>query len=155
AFWIAPGRDDLLDDLDAWLVANEQSGRLATLQRALPPVATPAPDSARLLDLVGRRLLLMPAVARAKRSAGLPVEDRAREAQVEARARGAAEQAGFDADSWVAFVRAQMEAAKAIQNAASRLPDDTATPPVSLQQRLRPAIDRIDRSIAAEAARAA
>ncbi|MBM4247344.1 MAG: transporter substrate-binding domain-containing protein, partial [Deltaproteobacteria bacterium] len=93
AWWVAPGNDGLADDLDSWLAARSADGTLAAL-RARYLGAAAAGDGGlpagpgRVVDLVARRLLLMPEVAAAKAVAGMPVEVPAREAEVLERARG-------------------------------------------------------------------
>src|SRR5206468_12700558 len=85
AYWVAPGEDALADDLDAWLLARERDGTLPRLraERLHVDEAPALPiELARVADLVGRRLLLMPEVGAAKRAAGLPLVDPTRESAV-------------------------------------------------------------------------
>jgi hypothetical protein len=97
----------------------------------------------------------MPEVAEAKRAAGLPVDVPAREGEIYERAREAAERDGLAVEPYLVLVRAQVEAAKAIQRAvlAQPLPDvtlgeDAATQGrARLDRQLRPAIDRLDVSL--------
>lgn len=161
AWWVAPGNDGLADDLDSWLAAGSADGTLNALRarylgaaaaadRGLPA----APE--RVVDLVARRLLLMPEVAAAKAAAGMPIEVPAREAEVLERARDAATSAGLAVAPYVAFVRTQMEVAKVVQGAALRgrgpaggAPEGAAAARARLDGRLRPAIDRLDAQIRA------
>ena len=157
AYWLPIAQSDLANDLDEWLRTREDDGTLAALRVrhfgatvGAAASGTLDPDDARLVDLVARRLLLMPLVARAKQAANLPIEDRAREQQVESAAAAHAANAGLDPAGYQALVRAQIEAAKAVQRAAdTRDAADTR----SLAD-LRAAIDRVDAAILATAARA-
>ncbi|MBY0274448.1 transporter substrate-binding domain-containing protein [Candidatus Binatia bacterium] len=161
AYWVAPGNEALADDLDTWLAARSADGMLDALRAqflatSAAPTAELPPASSRVVDLVARRLLLMPEVAAAKAVAGLPIEVPAREAEVLDRARAAGQQAGLAAEPYVAFVREQMDVAKIVQRAvlARR---GTGTPPADpaavaaararLDGDLRPAIDRLDGQI--------
>src|SRR5581483_8082560 len=101
AYWVDPRDAELARDLDAWLAEREADGLLPAVRAryGLEPAAGGAdallsPAPARVADLVGRRLLLMPLVAEAKRARGAPVEDLGREAVVERRAADAACAAG-------------------------------------------------------------
>lgn len=163
AYWVAPGNEALADDLDAWLAARSADGTIDALRgRFFAAAAAPTDElpatSARVVDLIARRLLLMPEVAAAKRIAGLPIEVPAREAEVLDRARAAGEQAGLAAEPYVAFVREQMEVAKVVQRAVLALHggDATSVDPAAvavararLDGELRPAIDRLDGQIRA------
>jgi len=118
AYWTAPGRDALADDLDAWLLARERDGTLGRLRAAHLPgarVSELPPEIERVVDLAARRLMLMPQVAAAKRAAGLPIVDAAREAAVVAGAVERARAAGLDAGAAERLARAQIGAARAVQ----------------------------------------
>jgi cyclohexadienyl dehydratase len=156
AYWLAPANAALAADLDAWLLAREQDGLLPELRvrhlgspsLSAPPVESalaPAVDG--LVDLVARRLMLMPSVAAAKRAAGLPIEDRAREAAVEEAAAGRAAADGLAAPEYRALIRAEIAAAKAVQSATStgEAPSNAAP----LLTAVRTAIERIDAAILA------
>jgi cyclohexadienyl dehydratase len=163
AYWVAPGKDALADELDAWLAARSADGSLAALRAHFLGDAAQSdpglpPATARVVDLVARRLLLMPEVAAAKATAGLPIEVLAREADVLERARAAAVESGLAAEPYVAFVRTQMEVAKVVQRAVLTGRGDAApsadqaavaTAKARLDGRLRPAIDRLDAQIRA------
>jgi cyclohexadienyl dehydratase len=178
AYWTAPREDALAADLDAWLAARAADGSLDALRaRHLGAAATSArpilpPAVARVVDLIGRRLMLMPEVAREKRIAGLPVEVAAREQEVFARAAEEASRAGLAPEAYVALVRAQVEAAKQVQRAVLAQPAPAAPPATAdaappdadagaaaararIDTRLRPAIDRLDRALRAALAAAA
>lgn len=162
AYWVAPGSDALADDLDAWLAARTADGTIDALRArflgggAQTPESLPA-ATARVAELVARRLLLMPEVASAKAVAGLPIEVPAREAEVLERARAAARQADLAIEPYVALVRVQMEIAKVIQRAvlgarespASTDPGAVVAAKARLDGQLRPAIDRLDAGIRA------
>ena len=120
AYWTAPGREALAADLDAWLLERERDGtlprwRAAELHDARTPASTP--EIARVVDLAARRLLVMPAVAAAKRAAGLPLVDPAREAAVVARAGERAAAATLDPSALRRLAEAQIAAARAVQEA--------------------------------------
>jgi cyclohexadienyl dehydratase len=150
ALWVRADRGDLADRLDAWLLDEEESGRLGSLRaRTLGPGGdgpTARPVDA-LVAATAERLALMPAVAAAKRRSGTAVEDAAQEerviaAGVEAVGKAAAAR-GRPAprrELVAAFFRAQIEAAKDVQERG--VPGEAA-PTFSLDEELRPAIARI------------
>jgi cyclohexadienyl dehydratase len=150
AYWLPAANGALAADLDGWLLARERSGWLPGLRARLLAASEPAALGAAETSLVARlhrRLTLMPAVVAAKRLRGLPIEDREREAAVERDAAGRAGAIGLDSRTFVALVRAEIAAAKAIQNAT---PKDVAAAH-SLDE-LRQAINRLDARIAFELA---
>jgi chorismate mutase-like protein len=156
AYWVR--EDDLARDLADWLVLREADGTLPRLRaRLLDPAAAPtlAAGEARTVDLVARRLALMPLVAAAKRARGLPIDAPAREAEVERRLLAGAREAGLSEQPYLELVRAQIDAAKAIQRAVFAAPAKAATPQCDLDTELRPAIDRIDLELQRELARSA
>ena len=161
AYWVSPKALGLADDLDAWLEARETDGSLNRWREQFLGKPSPSEIDPRLLrvtDLIGRRLMLMPAVAWAKQAAGRAVEDPVREDVVEKSANRAAREAGLDEAAYHTFVRVQFGAAKLVQKAAltagsshsGRTPEEGQK---ELVQVLRPAIDRIDRAILGELAR--
>lgn len=150
ALWVRAERADLGDQLDTWLLDEEESGRLEALRsRTLGPGgggATARPVDA-LLAATAERLALMPAVAAAKRRTGKAVEDAAQEERViaagvdaVAKAASARGKPAPRREHVVAFFRAQIEAAKRVQE---RTADVDAAPSFSLEEELRPAIARI------------
>ncbi len=149
AYWVAPGRDALADDLDAWLLARERDGMLPRLRaERLVGDTTPAtsPELARVADLAARRLLLMPEVAAAKHAAGLPIVDAPREAAVITRAVERARAAGLDAAGAEHLARAEIGAARAVQEATRSAP--TPRPPdAPTLATLRPRIDALDTAL--------
>lgn len=156
AFWVRADREDLADRLDAWLFAEEESGRLLEARsKWLGEGAGPPAASAvfALLAATAERLALMPWVASVKQRAGLAIEDLAQEEKVLAASRTAVEKAiaahgaPFRPDPAAVdrFFRLQIEAAKVVQ--AHPLPTTA-----SLEE-LRNAIGRITKRMAFLAAR--
>ncbi len=91
----------LAEELDGWIAMREADGTLPGLRARLLGDGAPSPPPAslaRVVDLVARRLMLMPAVAASKRAAGLPIADTARETDVERRAVERAHAAGLAAE---------------------------------------------------------
>lgn len=172
AWWVSRKDAALVDDLDAWITTRENDGTLPALRARWGIEPQAAPDAtSRLADLVGRRLMLMPLVAEAKRREGRPIEDPEREAKVIDSWVAAARVAGLDEASVAVFARAQVEAAKSVQRAvlasqprAARVrapgateanaPDAGEEAGLGLEA-LRPAISRIDGEIECELARSA
>lgn len=155
AVWLRADRAELADRMDAWLLDEEESGRLAALRtRWLGAGAGPRaalPVSA-LLAATSERLALMPFVAAAKQRTGKAVEDAAQEERViaasaEAVAKAAAARGAAPPPRPVidAFFRAQIEAAKAVQE---RVPTASGAPAFSLEADLRPAIARVSARMA-------
>lgn len=159
AYWVSPQRPELVGDLDAWLVQREADRWLATQRRvwmndeqrsALPVL------EARLVDRLGRRLLLMPLVAEVKRERGLAVLAPEREAVIVRSGSEAAAAVGLAPRPYAALLRAQMAASRAVQEAVlAAEPRDQPDPLPDLGGDLRPAIDRLDRAIRADLVRAA
>ncbi|RIK98015.1 MAG: ABC transporter substrate-binding protein, partial [Proteobacteria bacterium] len=80
-YWVSPERaGDLGPRLDAWLARNEAF--VDALRARWLRASAPRGDADHAIDLVARRLALMPAVARAKAARGLPLVDAAREQKV-------------------------------------------------------------------------
>ena len=108
----------LAAELDAWLRAREADGTLAELRArwfgAEHQSLRSAFDSdlAALVALMDLRLALMPAVAAAKETAGLPVEDPAQEDRIIARVRTRARARALTPESVEALFRAQLTAAR-------------------------------------------
>jgi cyclohexadienyl dehydratase len=158
AYWVTPKAAALAERLDLWLARREADGWLDGLRARFFGRAVPAGldgASGRLTDLIGRRLMLMPAVAWAKQAAGRAVEDGAREADIERAAGRAAKEARLDEVAYLKLVRAQFAAARAVQRAAtsstpSRPGRSSEEGLRELTQVLRPAIERLDREILAQ-----
>jgi cyclohexadienyl dehydratase len=156
AIYVRADQPQLAAQLDAWLLAQEQSGELGALRsRYLGPGAgepTALPVQA-LLAATAERLALMPLVAAAKQREGKAVEDTAQEARVlasfraEVRSAAAARDMAPPPDEALdAFFQAQMDAAKGVQQRAQA---SSSSPPLSLETQLRPAVARITAKMAA------
>jgi cyclohexadienyl dehydratase len=164
AYWLPAQRAELAAELDAWLLEREADGTLARLrmrwlgaEAAERRSATPA---LALVAVLAERLALMPAVAEAKRAAGLPVLDAEREARVLEAAVSAAEDAGRRAQREVPekaalekLFAALFAVGRGVQSAVLAEPApaaDAAAPPAwRLDADLRPALDRQTERIAA------
>jgi cyclohexadienyl dehydratase len=155
AIYVRADNPQLAARLDAWLIAQEQSGELGALRaRYLGPGAeepTALPVQA-LLAATAERLALMPLVAAAKQREGKPVEDIAQESRVlaafraEVRSAAAARDMAPPPDEALdAFSQAQMDAAKGVQQ---RAPASASAPTFSLETQLRPAVARITAKMA-------
>lgn len=138
AYLLPADREALAAQLDAWIVAREADGwldgervRWLGADASVDPAAAGRESVAALIRL---RLDLMPAVAGAKRAAGLPIEDRAQEARVIERVRALSS----NPDRTAAVYDQLIEMAKAVQRAA---PAPAGAIPLS---ELRDAIGRID-----------
>jgi len=120
AYAVGPEALELRRTIDAWLAARETDGWLNEQRRRwLGAGAVWTPQDAAIeavVSAINLRLELMPLVVAVKRRAGLPVEDAAQESRVLDRTRATAVTLGLDADAVVAFVRVQMEAAKAVEH---------------------------------------
>ncbi len=147
--YLLPARDEALAvRLDAWLVAREADGWLdGERVRWLGAAASMDADASgreSVAALVRQRLDLMPSVAVAKRAAGLPIEDRAQEERVIARARAMSSQP----DQVEAVYRQLIDMAKAVQRGA---PTPQASAPLDA---LRDAVGRVDAQLVRELDRA-
>jgi cyclohexadienyl dehydratase len=160
ALYVHPDQPELAARLDAWLLAQEESGALGRLRErhlgpgAGGPVARPVEA---LLAATAERLALMPLVAAAKQRAGTVLEDTAQEARVleaaRVRVREAAAAAGVSPppeEAVTAFFQTQIDLAKALQ---SRARVETSTPTFSLKDELRPAVARVTARMAMLVAR--
>jgi cyclohexadienyl dehydratase len=156
ALYVRPDQPQLAAQLDAWLMAQEESGALGRLRaRYLGPGAagaTARPVEA-LLAATAERLALMPLVAAAKQRAGMLVEDLSQEARVREAFRASVREAAAALnvapppdEALDAFTQAQMEAAKALQRSA---PLEAGGPGFSLEHELRPAVARVSAKMAA------
>ncbi|HUE30203.1 MAG TPA: transporter substrate-binding domain-containing protein [Verrucomicrobiae bacterium] len=151
------GRDPaLVAELDAWLRAREADGTLAALRaRWLGPERARArsafaSDLDALLALVDLRLAFMPAVAAAKRKTGRPVEDPSQEERVLAAVRARATERGLDPAAVEALFRAQIEAARHLENEFLAHPEEVDA--LDLEREARPALARISALIVDRAA---
>lgn len=139
AYAVAPQQAAMLGPLNDWLDAREADGWLADQRRrwfgasaAMTRRASCWEAIAAAIDL---RLQLMPAVAAAKRAAGLPLEDPAQEERVLTLARASAAAIGLDAAATVHLFRSLITAAKELQ----RVESTAVMPPADLAQ-LRDAV---------------
>jgi cyclohexadienyl dehydratase len=158
AWWVRPGRPDLLRDLDRFAAERAADGTLAGWRAtyfgeaaAGPPVATALPA---LFWSLRERLELMPLVAEAKRASGVDVEAPEREQRVLDAAWQATLRAARDVGrppppeaAVRALFQAQIEAAKAIQRATLAGPP-SGEPAPSLTDELRPALIALGERIA-------
>lgn len=115
-----------------------------------------AANAETLYRLIDARLELMDEVAAFKWHRDLPVEDRAREAEVLQEAVTDALRFGFTPDSSRAFFEAQIEAAKAVQQHWFARWEAGEEPPEAddLNARIRPELSRLGRDIVAAMAAA-
>jgi chorismate mutase-like protein len=145
-YWVAPPvAAEIGPRIDAWLAENEPA--LQRLRERWLGAPMPRDEIDHLIDLLARRLALMPAVAAWKRAHGIALEDAGREALVLERATAAAHTSGLDAEGARTLFRAQIELAKAVQ---ARSPQ--AAPELDLQDELRPALLRLGERIVASLA---
>ena len=136
AYWVAPGRDDLLVRLDTWLGANEQ--RLAELRREYFGDATARSPQQHLADLLARRFDFMPHVARYKAAHDIAITDQAQEERILAGAEGAAAERGLSTVTVRALFETLIDLAKAVQE---RTP--AGAPTLDLTTEIRPALARL------------
>jgi cyclohexadienyl dehydratase len=145
-YWVAPqGAAALGPLIDLWIAENEAG--LAQLRNEWFGAEQPRSEIDHLLDLIARRLALMPSVARWKRSRGVPTEDLEREALILAAAEREAARSGLAASGLRGFFEVQIRLAKQIQRRSVDGP-----PTLELGSQLRPALlrlgERITRSLA-------
>ena len=111
-----------------------------------------------LRAVMTERLVIMEQVAKYKWNAGLAVEDRDREAAVLEKTTAMAVGEGLEADSAARVIRAQIEAAKMVQNALFDRWRKAATGKFagapSLSESLRPEVTRLSRDLIAALAAA-
>jgi len=151
-YWVAPARArELGPRIDAWLASHEQE--VDALRARWLGGSMPHSDLDHLLDLLARRLAMMPAVARWKRARGLPIDDPAREARVLAAARDAGLAAGLAPGPVEALFRVQIALGSRIQ--ASGVEPLEGAPDLDLQAQLRPELERLGERIVASAGRLA
>ena len=144
AILLPPNDGELAARVGTWLEQREQDGWLA--HRRERWLGTPDPSSAAaaqreaIAAFIRLRSDLMPAVAAAKRAAGLPVVDPEQEARVLARAAALARRSPAQVE---ALYRLLIEMAKSVQE-QSPVPDSATL------LDLRAAIARIDEALIAE-----
>jgi chorismate mutase-like protein len=148
-YWVAPRHAELLGPrIDAWLAEREPA--LRALRERWLGGASPRSEADHLVDLLARRLALMPHVAAWKHAHQRPIEDLARERAVLERAARVARQAGLD-PAWLRRVFAvQIELAKAVQRRAP-----APETPLELETEVRPLLLRLGDRIVTSLARGA
>jgi len=126
--------------------------------RSYEPPWNPTRGSARLVELMGDRLILAWEIAWAKYRDGLPVLDRRRERESFRAIEAQAIKLGVPADRARAFFKAQFAASRALQSEliqkwkqGQSLP---TRPPRSLERDLRPQMDRINSELVVQLAAA-
>ncbi len=135
-YWVSPARaGDLGPSIDTWLGTHE--ARVRELRGQWLGATSDWTPVQHLVDLLARRLALMPAVAAYKRQHGLPIEDLEREEVVLEQVLNAAHERGLERDSVRALFVAQIELAKAVQRRT------TGAEPMDLHAVLRPALSRL------------
>lgn len=135
-YWVTPSASDLGPRIDAWLAKREPE--LRDLRQHHFGATSMLEDLDHVVDLMGRRLGLMPHVGAWKRQVGAAIEDPAREAVVLAEVGAVAAKLGLDPDSVRALFRVQIELAKRVQR-RSPLPHTM----LDLRRNLRPAISQL------------
>ncbi len=148
-YWVAPPRVEQLGPrIDGWLAEREPT--LRELRARWLGGASPRGEADHLVDLLARRLALMPHVAAWKRAKQRPIEDLPRERAVLERAARVAGRAGLD-PAWLRRVFAlQIELAKAVQRRAP-----APQTPLDLVTDVRPLLLRLGDRIVASLARGA
>jgi len=145
-YWVAPAKAAVLGpEIDRWLAANEQ--RIDRLRAQWLGGSQPREEIDNLIDLLARRLELMPAAAAWKRAHGRPIEDPEREAAVLGRAGERASAAGLDAASVRRLFELQIELAKRIERRSPEGP-----PLLDREREIRPTVARIGEQIVASLA---
>lgn len=143
----------LTQQVDEWLAAREADGWLNQQRRhwlgERAVVTLPQAECEALVAAIDLRLGLMPFVAAVKRREGLPIDDPTQEARVLDQVRTAAATARLNPDDIAELFRAQMEVAKAVQQA---VPAVAVPPDLSLPQ-LRAAVLAASDRILAEVSR--
>jgi chorismate mutase len=149
-YWVSPAQAKQLGPkIDAWLDQHEHE--VAAMRTKWIGQRAEWTELQHLIDLIARRLALMPAVAEYKRAHALPIDDPEREAVVLRQAIDAAAAAGLDPSSVRALFAEQIELAKAIQRRTR--PD--AAEPLDLDRVLRPALTDLGERITAALASSA
>lgn len=137
-YWVTTAAPpQLAANVDHWLATHEAT--LSALRHTWLKQSRPWTPTQHLIDLLGRRLALMPAVAASKRTTGTPIADPAREQVVISQALEASEQVGLNKDSVRALFTLQIQLAKAIQK---RGPSWQGPAP-DLKQQLRPTLSQL------------
>lgn len=147
-YWLAPGSVERLGRrVGDWLVMNEP--RLRRLRQRWFGDEQVLTQFDRLVELLSRRLALMPHVAAYKQEQALPIEDLEREAQILKGVERKAEEHELNRASLGVLFQLQMDLAKAVQRRA------TVVPSLELRTQLRPVLSRLGTRISTELARLA
>lgn len=146
-YWIAPKQAQRLGPrLDDWLARREpELDRLRAEHFGGPSARTEADH---LLDLMARRLALMPLVGTWKRANAVPISDPARERLVLDRVADSAREAGLDPGAVQELFRVQIELAKALQ-----IRDPLPPPSLRLREEIRPLLLQLGSRIVASLVR--
>ena len=151
-YWVAPRRAaELGPRIDWWLARHEEE--VDALRARWLGGSAPRTELDDMLDLLARRLAMMPSVARWKRAHGAAIEDPAREARVVAAAREAAVASGLEPAPIEALFRLQIALASRVQAAAPSPGEEVAD--LDLDTQLRPELTRLGARIVSTAARLA
>ncbi len=145
-YWVAPERADLGPRVDEWLLGHEPRLRELRDRWFGDPAGVDA--SARLVDVLARRMALMPFVAAYKRAHGLPIEDLERERVVLEAAVRRARVAGLDAAGVRELFALLIDLAKAVQARSSQ------EEALDLEGALRPLLLRLGEQVVAALRRA-
>jgi cyclohexadienyl dehydratase len=155
AYAVSMGQVDLLEQLNRWLAAREDDGWLNEQRRRwLGKAAVWTPEQAcfeAVAASIDLRMQLMPWVASAKRSRGLPIEDPEQETHVVDQVAQWAAEEGLEADGMIAVFQRLIVAAKAVQR--DETGSTTEAPPLLDLDALRHAIAIQSRTLVREAAR--
>lgn len=147
-YWVSPARaDELGPRIDRWLAAHERD--LDAMRATWFGRHSNLGETQHLVDLLERRLALMPMVAAYKRARGQPIEDRTREAVVLQQSMDGAAALGLSKESVRALFAEQIELSKAVQARAD------ATEVIDLDTVLRPELSRLGARILAALAASA
>jgi cyclohexadienyl dehydratase len=153
AYALRPADADLLRRVNAWLAAQEGNGWLNAQRRqwfGAQTVLTPQHAGFEaLVAAIELRLRLMPFVAAVKRRERLPVYDPAQEARVLAHVREEAAAEHLNPGDVAAVFRAQMDAAKTLEEQAAAVTTNATLADV------RAAVGRVTDAVIAELGRCA
>ena len=139
-YWVSPARAaELGPRIDRWLATHEPE--LSALRAKWFGGAAGWSRTQHLVDLLERRLALMPFVAAYKRSRELPIEDKPREAVVLQQSIDGAAGLGLAKESVRALFAEQIALSKAVQERARD------AEPIDLDGVLRPALTRLGERI--------
>ncbi|MEA2626427.1 MAG: cyclohexadienyl dehydratase [Candidatus Binatota bacterium] len=140
-YWVSPTAPATLGTaIDRWI--GEHEGELRALRGRWLGGPMPRDDVDHVVDLLARRLEMMPLVAAWKRAHHAPVEDRPREAAVIARAADSAARHALDVEAVRGLFFVQIDLAKTVQQRSTG-----AETEIDLAKTIRPALGRIDERV--------